>query len=36
VAQRQDFAAVLSGNGVDGLLAALRARTDHLPATASR
>jgi phospholipid transport system substrate-binding protein len=36
VAQRQDFAAVLSGNGVDGLLAALRARTDHLPATAAR
>jgi len=36
VAQRQDFAAVLSSNGVDGLLAALRARTDHLPATASR
>ncbi len=36
VAQRQDFAAVVSGSGVGGLLAALRARADHLPVTASR
>ena len=36
VAQRQDFSAVITGNGVGGLLAALRARADHLPATASR
>jgi phospholipid transport system substrate-binding protein len=36
VAQRQDFSAVIAGNGVGGLLAALRARTDHLPATAAR
>lgn len=36
VAQRQDFSAVISGNGVGGLLAALRARTDHMPATAAR
>ncbi len=36
VAQRQDFASVVSGSGIDGLMAALRARVDRLPATASR
>lgn len=33
--QRQEFAAVISQRGVDGLIVALRARTDELSATAS-
>lgn len=36
MAQRQDFAAVVQGSGIEGLMAALRARVERLPATASR
>ena len=36
MAQRQDFASVVSGSGIDGLMAALRARVERLPATAAR
>lgn len=34
--QRQEFASVVAGSGTQGLLAALRAKTERLPATASR
>ena len=34
--QRQEFASVVAGSGTPGLLAALRAKTERLPATASR
>ena len=36
MAQRQDFQSVVSGSGIDGRMAALRARVERLPATASR
>ena len=36
VTQRSEFAAMIKNNGVDGLMAALRARSDKLPAMASR
>ena len=34
--QRQEFASVVGSSGIQGLLAALRAKTERLPATASR
>ena len=35
VTQRSEFAAVVSRNGLDGLVQALRARTQRFPATSS-
>ena len=35
VTQRSEFASVIKNNGFEGLLAALRARTDKMPATAN-
>ena len=36
VTKRSEFSAVIQGHGIDGLIAALRARANKVPATASR